>query len=206
MTAGEIAVIGSGIGGLAAAIALRAKGLSVRVYEQAGSLSEIGAGVSLGANGMRVLDALGLGGPVRAVSSNLARICFHHWRTGAVDYQHPMGDWYEQRFGGPFLGIHRADFHRVLRSAFDSLVHLNHRCTGIRETTDGVQMLFADGSSTRRWSRGFTAPTPSATGEEPVGPARHDRRHFTAPLVMPEMIRRWAIANVTISGRLIRST
>src|SRR5258705_13814457 len=80
----RIVVAGSGIGGLTAAIALQAKGFEVDVYDQASELSEIGAGVSIGGNGMRVLDDLGLGRAVRDVSSNLQRIEFHHWHSGEI--------------------------------------------------------------------------------------------------------------------------
>ncbi|WP_189332832.1 FAD-dependent monooxygenase [Actinoplanes ianthinogenes] len=142
----RVAVVGSGIGGLTAAIALRARGHEVDVYDQAGELSEIGAGVSLGGNGMRVLDALGLGKAVREASSNLHRIQFHHWRTGEIFHEHPMGDWYEQRFGGPFLGIHRADFHQVLLTAFDGEPHLGRRCVAVHESATGAGLEFADGS------------------------------------------------------------
>jgi salicylate hydroxylase len=144
----RVAVVGSGIGGLIAAIALRAKGFRVEVFDQASELSEIGAGVSLGGNGMRVLDALGLGAAVRDVSANLRRIEFHHWRSGDIFYEHPMGDWYEERFGGPFLGIHRADFHQVLLAAFDGEPRLGLRCVALDESAGGVELRFADGSTT----------------------------------------------------------
>ncbi|MBM2620263.1 FAD-dependent monooxygenase [Actinoplanes sp. LDG1-06] len=140
----HIAVVGSGVGGLTAAIALQARGFAVDVYDQARSLDEIGAGVSLGGNGMRVLDALGLGAAVRNVSSRLQRIQFHHWRTGEIFYEHPMGDWYERRFGGPFLGIHRADFHQVLLSAYGGTPLLNRRCAAVSASGE---LSFADGST-----------------------------------------------------------
>jgi salicylate hydroxylase len=143
----RVAVVGSGVGGLTAAIALRAKGFQVEVFDQANELSEIGAGVSLGANGMRVLDALGLGRAVRDVSANLQRIEFHHWRSGDIFYQHPMGDWYDEQFGGPFLGIHRADFHQLLLAAFDGEPQLGRRCVAVHESPDGAELRFADGTT-----------------------------------------------------------
>lgn len=142
-----VAIVGSGIGGLTAAIALRRAGFRVDVYDQASELSEIGAGVSLGGNGMRVLDALGLGAAVRDVAANLGRIEFHHWLSGDIFYEHPMGTWYEDRFGGPFLGIHRADFHQVLLSAYDGEPHLGHRCVAVHESPAGVELEFANGST-----------------------------------------------------------
>ncbi|MFI1990795.1 FAD-dependent monooxygenase [Actinoplanes sp. NPDC020271] len=143
----RVAVVGAGVGGLTAAIALQADGFEVDVYDQAGELSEIGAGVSLGGNGMRVLDALGLGKAVRDVSANLQRIEFRHGKSGDVFYQHPMGAWYEQRFGGPFLGIHRADFHQLLISAYAGEPHLGRRCVAVHESPEQVELQFADGST-----------------------------------------------------------
>ncbi|GAA2364292.1 FAD-dependent monooxygenase [Dactylosporangium salmoneum] len=142
----RVAVVGSGIGGLTAAIALQAKGFEVEVFDQASELSEIGAGVSLGGNGMRVYDALGIGQAVRDVASNLQRIEFHHWKTGDIFYEHPMGDWYDEKMGGPFLGAHRADLHQVLLAGFDGEPHLGKRCAAVNEAPDGVELEFADGT------------------------------------------------------------
>ena len=144
----HVAIVGSGIGGLAAAIALQAKGFEVDVYDQASELSAIGAGIALGGNGMRVVDDLGLGRAVRDVSSNLPRIQFHHWQSGEIFYEHPMGDWYDERFGGPFLGVHRGDMHQVLLSAFDGEPQLGRRAAAVHEDPDGVEIEFADGTRT----------------------------------------------------------
>jgi salicylate hydroxylase len=148
----RIAIIGAGVGGLAAALALRAEGLDVDLYEQAGELSEVGAGVSLGANGMRLLDRLGVGPAARRVAAQPHRIQFHHWRTGGIFYEHPMADWYTERYGAPFLGLHRADLQQVL---LDSLLdrygiapELKRQCVQLRESGDGVKLHFADGTTT----------------------------------------------------------
>jgi salicylate hydroxylase len=143
----RVAVVGAGVGGLTAAIALRATGGEVEVFDQVRELSEIGAGVSLGGNGMRVLDALGLGRVARESSAALQRITFHHWRSGEIMYEHPLGDWYDEQFGGPFLGIHRADFHRLLLDAFDGSPRLGRRCVEVRVSAGGVELAFADGST-----------------------------------------------------------
>ncbi|WP_432825099.1 FAD-dependent monooxygenase [Dactylosporangium sp. CA-092794] len=142
----RVAIVGSGIGGLTTAIALQQKGFQVDVYDQASELSEIGAAVSIGGNGMRVLDAIGIGQAIRDASSNLQRIEFHHWQTGEIFYEHPMGDWYDEHFGGPFLGIHRADFHRVLLEGYAGQPKLGRRAVAVNESPDGVEVEFADGS------------------------------------------------------------
>lgn len=69
----RIAVIGGGIGGLAAALALLQRGFDVDVYEQSAELKEVGAGVQMGPNGTRVLNALGLEGPLAQVKYSPAR-------------------------------------------------------------------------------------------------------------------------------------
>jgi len=65
----QIAIVGGGIGGLAAALALRARGLSVTVFEQAGGLREIGAGVSIFPNAMLLLRRIGLADGVEKIGS-----------------------------------------------------------------------------------------------------------------------------------------
>jgi salicylate hydroxylase len=142
----RVAVVGSGIGGLTAAIALQAKGFEVDVYDQAAELIAIGAGVSLGANGVRLLDTVGLGDALRDVSSNLHRIQFHHWKSGEIFHEHPMGDWYSDKFGAPFLGIHRADLHQVLLDRYDGTPRLGHKCAAVHESPDGVELEFANGA------------------------------------------------------------
>src|SRR5690348_14183597 len=68
----RVAVVGGGIGGLSAAIALKQAGLDVAVYEQAAALDEVGAGVGMAPNGMRMYDRLGLHDAVEAVGARYA--------------------------------------------------------------------------------------------------------------------------------------
>ncbi|MEV7078407.1 FAD-dependent monooxygenase [Streptomyces sp. NPDC093516] len=112
---GSAVVVGGGIGGTAAAIGLRRIGWRVTVLERAPVLADAGAGISLHANGMRALDALGVGAAVRAA----ARPQY----TGGTRV--PGGGWLarmdgtalERQLGTPILGIPRAALHRVLREA-----------------------------------------------------------------------------------------
>src|SRR5262245_54994167 len=70
----RVAIVGGGIGGLAAANALSQRGIDVRVYEQAEQLAEVGAGVGVAPNGVRMLRRLGLGEAVEGRGSSPAGI------------------------------------------------------------------------------------------------------------------------------------
>ncbi|MGW0709382.1 FAD-dependent monooxygenase [Streptomyces sp. NPDC002643] len=115
---GGAVVVGGGIGGLAAAIGLRAAGWEVTVVERAAVLDDAGAGISLHANGLRALDVLGVGEAVRAA----ARPQY----TGGT--RTPGGGWLarmdgavlERELGSPIVGIPRAVLHRLLREALPS--------------------------------------------------------------------------------------
>lgn len=108
-------VVGGGIGGLATAIGLRLIGWEVTVLERARVLDDAGAGISLHANGIRALDALGVGAEVRAV----ARPQY----TGATRTPRGRclarmdGTALERTLGTPIVGIPRAVLHRLLRDA-----------------------------------------------------------------------------------------
>jgi len=110
-------VVGGGIGGLTAAVALRQVGWQVTVLERAAKFGEIGAGITLLSNGLRCLDAIGLGDAVRG--SGLPML--------ALGMRTPAGRWLsrvdgdsanlEARIGTTSIVIHRAELHRILRDA-----------------------------------------------------------------------------------------
>lgn len=146
----RIAVVGAGIGGLTAAIALRGAGLHVDVYEQAPVLTEVGAGIHLAPNGSRLLHRLGLGESLRAHAVRPEELEVRAWDTGAVLARQPMGAAWETRFAGSHYTLHRADLHRLLAERVPaSAVHLRHRVVAVTEDTDGVRIDFADGTHAR---------------------------------------------------------
>src|SRR5271168_4846568 len=113
-----IAVIGAGIGGLRAAVALRRAGFDVTVYEQAPALTEIGGGINIGPNAARILIRLGLGAAleraaVRPVSSRQRR-----WQDGRTLQAAPLNPLCEALYGAPYLMIHRADLLAIIASGF----------------------------------------------------------------------------------------
>ncbi|GAA3310183.1 hypothetical protein GCM10020295_76560 [Streptomyces cinereospinus] len=203
-------VVGGGIGGLAAAVALHRRGWQVEVLERAPEFTEVGAGISLWPNALRALEALGLAGAVRALGAVEA--------TGGV--RDRRGRWLSRtdnaeltrRFGHPLVVLHRADLLRALVEALptgslrpDSEVH------AVRDDTHGPVVehrggtsrpdlvVGADGlrSAVRRalWPAaappryaGYTAwrmvtgplAAPPAEGAETWGPRRTVRPHGAA--------------------------
>ncbi|MET8447974.1 FAD-dependent monooxygenase [Streptomyces sp. NPDC005209] len=146
----HVAVVGAGIGGLTAAIALRRAGLRVDVYEQAPVLSEIGAGIHLAPNGSRLLVRLGLGKRLDEVAVRPEAMEVRVWDTGAVVVRQPMGDAWQARFDGPHYTLHRADLHGLLAEAVPAdLVHVGHRAVAVTEDPGGVRIDFAHGASVR---------------------------------------------------------
>src|SRR5262245_58112770 len=136
MTAGRIriGIVGAGIGGLTLALALRQRGLSADVYEQASELREIGAAVALTANGTRELERLGCLEAIAAVATEPSEIIWRGWRDDKRIASFPIakGGVYRARFGAPYLGIHRSDLQRVLGTAHGpDRLHLGHRLVSL---------------------------------------------------------------------------
>ena len=146
----RIAVVGGGIGGLTLALALRQRGLEAKVFEQATELTEIGAAVALSANATRELRRLGVLDAALAVATEPTELIFRSWRDGRRIAAHPVRQdgRYRERFGAPYLGIHRADLQRILSGALGSAgLHLGHRLSGLVDRGDSVELEFADGRS-----------------------------------------------------------
>ncbi|MEV7966913.1 FAD-dependent monooxygenase [Sphaerisporangium sp. NPDC088356] len=89
----RVAVVGGGLGGLAAALYLRAAGVDAVVYEQARVLREVGAGVMMAPNMVRLITRLGLGDALSRVAVSLEEAWeFRRWEDGRVIYSQPMGE------------------------------------------------------------------------------------------------------------------
>jgi 2-polyprenyl-6-methoxyphenol hydroxylase-like FAD-dependent oxidoreductase len=140
----SIAIVGAGMGGLAAAATLRQVGIDVQVYEQAQRFARIGAGIQMLPNSSRVLRGIGVEAKLRRTAfepySHLNRV----WDTGEVKRELPMP---ESLYGAPFLCMHRADLHEALYSVLPSeIVHLNKKLVGLDQASGQVTLSFADGS------------------------------------------------------------
>lgn len=144
----RVAVIGAGMGGLATAAALGRVGIEVQVYEQAQQFTRLGAGIQVGCNAMKVLRALGLEPRMRQQSFYPRSWNNRDWRTGEVKFDMIFGESAEQKFGAPYLLAHRGDLHAALASAVpEECINLSHKLVGLDETSDGVKLAFADGTT-----------------------------------------------------------
>ena len=146
----RIAVVGGGIGGLTLALALQQRGMEAAVFEQAPELAEIGAAVALSANSTRELRRLGVLDQIAAVSTEPTELIYRSWQDGRRIAAHPVrqGLLYQERFGAPYFGIHRADLQRILHAALGSEgLHLGHRLQRIVDGAGCITLEFANGQS-----------------------------------------------------------
>jgi 2-polyprenyl-6-methoxyphenol hydroxylase-like FAD-dependent oxidoreductase len=138
-------VVGGGIGGLSAAIALRQAGLAVAVYERAGEVREVGAGLILWPNAMQALALLGLDAAVRAASRPAGGAAIRSWRGDPLLDAIPR-DLMHRQFGEPAAAIHRAELLEILVRAFGAAdLHLGADATGYTQEGEKVTAGFADG-------------------------------------------------------------
>ncbi len=152
MTKLHIGIIGGGIGGLTAAIALARQGHRISVYEQAGRFARVGADINLTPNAVRALDGLGhgVGTTVRKRGARPTFRISRDWDTGTETSRLGMSDVAEKLYGAPQITIHRADVLAALTDAFDaSRVAFDKRLATLRDTDAGVELQFEDGSVDR---------------------------------------------------------
>jgi salicylate hydroxylase len=132
----RVVIVGAGIGGLTAALALMRRGFDVQVLEQARELREVGAGLQISPNGNRVLGALGLTDAVAAIAAEPAGKKVRLWNTGQTWNLFDLGATSREIYGYPYLTVHRADLHNVLIDAVRQLRPDGIR-TGVR--VDGIE-------------------------------------------------------------------
>jgi salicylate hydroxylase len=127
----HVVIVGGGLGGLAAALALLRHGFRATVLEQASTLGEVGAGVQLSANATRVLRLLGLEEAVRQFGAEPAGKVIRHWNTGRAWPVPDLATGSREKYGDPFAFFHRADLHaaleRCVRAADASAIRLASR-------------------------------------------------------------------------------
>lgn len=146
----QLAVSGGGIGGLAAALACARQGVPVQLLERAAQLSEVGAGIQVGPNVTRILQAWGLGKALAQVAAFPGRLQARDAQTGQVLGSLRLGERAQALYGAPYATIHRADLQALLHAAALAAgvqVRLGQAVQGWRETAEGLQVNTTDGLS-----------------------------------------------------------
>jgi salicylate hydroxylase len=142
----RIAIVGAGLGGLAAAIALRRQGFEVQVYEQAPELAEFGAGINISPNSVKFFEAVGLAEKLRAVASEPTGLSWRDWSANEIRYSLPFDD-FQRRYGAKYYVVHRSDLHHLLSEAVpQASIHLGKRCAQVESRNGVAGISFADGT------------------------------------------------------------
>jgi 2-polyprenyl-6-methoxyphenol hydroxylase-like FAD-dependent oxidoreductase len=144
----SVGIVGGGIGGLAAALSLHRAGFDVHVYEQAASVSEVGAGVQVSPNATRVLHGLGLGEDLAAMGVRPLALHQRRWDDGRTLLRTPLADAVVDAFGFPHYQMHRADLLSALAGAVPAeRLHLGHRLDALDDDGTRVEARFANGAT-----------------------------------------------------------
>ncbi|MBD1913713.1 MULTISPECIES: FAD-dependent urate hydroxylase HpxO [unclassified Leptolyngbya] len=142
----KVIVIGAGMGGLTAGIALKQAGYQVEVYDRVRELRPAGAGISLWSNGVKVLNRLGLGQAIANIGGQMNRMAYYdmHGELLTGFSLQPLIDTVGQR---PYP-VARTDLQGMLLNAFGADdVRLNFRCVGVEQDENSVTAIFEDGST-----------------------------------------------------------
>ncbi|RZJ09927.1 MAG: FAD-dependent oxidoreductase [Acidovorax sp.] len=199
----QVLVAGGGIGGLAAALGASRAGWDVRLYERASAFSEVGAGVQIGPNVVRRLQAWGLQQPLQAVAAFPSRLQVRNAVSGRELAVLPLGAAAVERYGAAYATIHRADLHGLLLSALtkytDTQLHLDHAIdsfaddgsvvtvrTSRGKEVEGDALIGADGL----WSRTRTQLLAGSGGASPPRVTGHLAYRALVPQhALPEVLR-----------------
>lgn len=175
----RVLIAGAGIGGLAAAIALRRSGLAVQIVERRAVLAEEGAGLQLGPNAVAVLTRLGVVDRLKPTVHTPRSIIMRDGESGRLIKVLPLGAWISGRHGAPYWTAHRVDLHEALRATAEAaglVIETGSDIRTIDATPDGVAATTADGhryagevliGADGLWSRvrstlfDLTSPTPT---------------------------------------------
>ncbi|MTH64082.1 FAD-dependent monooxygenase [Paracoccus shanxieyensis] len=142
----DIAVIGAGLGGAAAAALLEAEGFKVDVFEQAPEFVRLGAGIHIGPNVMKIFRKLGLEDRLAGIGAHPDFWFSRDGRTGEYLSRIKLGDFAKSEYGAPYITIHRGDLHAEQIAILPKeRLHFDHRLTDIEEREDHVLLSFANG-------------------------------------------------------------
>lgn len=148
MTSMRISIVGGGVGGLAAAIALRKVGHDVVVFEQASRYGRVGADVNMTPNAVKAADGLGIGKVLREKGAQPTHRISRSWDSGEETSRLEMAEAAERDYGAPQITIHRADLLQALTELLpEEALMLNRHVAGVGNTDDGAIIRFDGGTA-----------------------------------------------------------
>lgn len=146
MTGLKIGIVGGGVGGLSAVIALRQQGHKATVFEQAPHFSRVGADINLTPNVVRAIDGLGAGETIRRLGARPTFRISRDWDTGKETSRLGMADEAERLYGAPQVTIHRADIITALAEQFPlDRIRFGQRIKSLTQSDAGATLAFEDG-------------------------------------------------------------
>ena len=145
----DVLIAGGGIGGLAAGLACSRAGCHVRLYERAEAFAEVGAGIQMGPNVVRLLQGWELDAALRQVAAFPERLQVRHALSGAELGVLPLGPSMERRYGAPYATIHRADLQQMLLQVLQQRdavwLHTGKTVNRYVETNGAIGLSLSDG-------------------------------------------------------------
>ena len=149
----DILIVGAGIGGLTAAVRLAQRGHRVRVLEQAKTLGEVGAGIQMSANAVKVLTAIGVEPALKASGVLPKAFEFRRFDSGELLHRIPLGDAHREKHGAAYYQMHRRDLHAALVEALlqhsADAIQLGAAVCGVHENDQEAGVELASGQTLR---------------------------------------------------------
>jgi salicylate hydroxylase len=143
----KVGIIGGGIGGVALAASLLQRGFEVRLFERAKGFGEVGAGIQMTPNAVKVMKALGLMDRMLEAGFLPRALVGRNWRSGRENFRTPLIDSCPVLYDAPFIHIHRADLHHILASGVPGDVPtFGINCTGVTQENGTAVATFSDGT------------------------------------------------------------
>lgn len=143
----KVGIIGGGIGGVTLAASLSQQGIETHLFEHAEQFGEVGAGIQMTPNAVKVIKALGAESALHNVGFLPEALVGRNWDTGEETFRIPLKEDCPRLYGAPFYHVHRADLHQLLVDLI-SRAHVSFakHCVNVTQDADKAVAHFSDGS------------------------------------------------------------